>query len=162
MNLHGQVKPFPDIRQQEVFISNAPAPGKILQTNRKGGQNETPWRGRIIFTFRYTLDGMIYLRQMFIPGAYLPTVYAEVLLFDEPTSALDPEMVGEVLEVMKDLAEAGMTMLVVTHEMAFARDVSNRVIFMSDGRIEEDGDPKTIFTNPKSARTKDFLSRFSS
>lgn len=86
----------------------------------------------------------------------------EVLLFDEPTSALDPEMVGEVLEVMKDLAEAGMTMLVVTHEMAFARDVSNRVIFMSDGRIEEDGDPKTIFTNPKSARTKDFLSRFSS
>ena len=86
----------------------------------------------------------------------------EVLLFDEPTSALDPEMVGEVLEVMKDLAEAGMTMLVVTHEMAVARDVSNRVIFMSDGRIEEDGDPKTIFTNPKSARTKDFLSRFSS
>ena len=86
----------------------------------------------------------------------------EVLLFDEPTSALDPEMVGEVLEVMKNLAEAGMTMLVVTHEMAFARDVSNRVIFMSDGRIEEDGDPKTIFTNPKSARTKDFLSRFSS
>ena len=86
----------------------------------------------------------------------------EVLLFDEPTSALDPEMVGEVLEVMKDLAEAGMTMLVVTHEMAFARDVSNRVIFMSDGRIEEDGDPKTIFTSPKSARTKDFLSRFSS
>ena len=86
----------------------------------------------------------------------------EVLLFDEPTSALDPEMVGEVLDVMKDLAASGMTMLVVTHEMAFARDVSNRVIFMSDGRIEEDGDPATVFSSPKSERTKDFLSRFNS
>ena len=84
----------------------------------------------------------------------------EVLLFDEPTSALDPEMVGEVLDVMKNLASSGMTMLVVTHEMAFARDVSNRVIFMHDGRIEEDGTPDTIFTKPKSERTKDFLSRF--
>ena len=86
----------------------------------------------------------------------------EVLLFDEPTSALDPEMVGEVLDVMKDLAASGMTMLVVTHEMAFARDVSNRVIFMSDGRIEEDGDPATVFSSPKSERTRDFLSRFNS
>jgi len=84
----------------------------------------------------------------------------EVLLFDEPTSALDPEMVGEVLDVMKNLASSGMTMLVVTHEMAFAHDVSNRVIFMHDGRIEEDGTPDTIFTKPKSERTKDFLSRF--
>lgn len=84
----------------------------------------------------------------------------EILLFDEPTSALDPEMVGEVLDVMKKLAHSGMTMLVVTHEMGFARDVSNRVLFMADGRIEEDGSPEEIFLSPKSERTKDFLSRF--
>ena len=84
----------------------------------------------------------------------------EVLLFDEPTSALDPEMVGEVLDVMKNLAESRMTMLVVTHEMAFARDVSKRVIYMADGRIEEDDKPEIIFTSPKSPRTRDFLSRF--
>ena len=84
----------------------------------------------------------------------------EVLLFDEPTSALDPEMVGEVLDVMKDLAKSGMTMLVVTHEMAFARDVSTRVIYMAEGRIEEEGSPKELFNSPKSPRTKEFLSRF--
>lgn len=84
----------------------------------------------------------------------------EVLLFDEPTSALDPEMVGEVLEVMKDLAQEGMTMLVVTHEMAFARDVSKIVVFMSDGIICERGTPAEIFENPKEQRTKEFLSRF--
>ncbi len=84
----------------------------------------------------------------------------EVLLFDEPTSALDPEMVGEVLDVMKDLAKSGMTMLVVTHEMAFARDISTRVVFMADGKIEEEGSPQQIFHNPVSERTKDFLSRF--
>ena len=84
----------------------------------------------------------------------------EILLFDEPTSALDPEMVGEVLDVMKTLASSGMTMLVVTHEMAFARDVSNRVIFMADGRIEEDGKPEDVFNNPQKERTKEFLSRF--
>ena len=84
----------------------------------------------------------------------------EVLLFDEPTSALDPEMVGEVPDVMKELASTGMTMLVVTHEMAFARDVSNNVIYMYDGRIEEEGSPEKIFNNPGKERTKDFLSRF--
>ena len=84
----------------------------------------------------------------------------EVLLFDEPTSALDPEMVGEVLDVMQKLAESGMTMLVVTHEMAFARSVSNRVVYMADGKIEEEGSPEEIFSHPKSQRTKDFLSRF--
>ncbi len=84
----------------------------------------------------------------------------EVLLFEEPTSALDREMVGEVRDVMKDLARTGMTMLVVTHEMAFARDVSNRVVFMADGKIEEEGTPEEVFSNPKSARTKEFLSRF--
>ena len=84
----------------------------------------------------------------------------EVLLFDEPTSALDPEMVGEVLTVMRSLAQEGMTMLVVTHEMAFARDVSNHVVFMADGVICEEGDPRQIFENPQQARTKEFLSRF--
>ena len=84
----------------------------------------------------------------------------EMLLFDEPTSALDPEMVGEVLDVMRTLAESGMTMLVVTHEMAFARDVSNRVIFMADGRIEEDGKPEEVFNHPKKERTKEFLARY--
>jgi len=84
----------------------------------------------------------------------------EVLLFDEPTSALDPEMVGEVLAVMKDLAHDGMTMLVVTHEMAFARDVSNRVVYMADGVIVESGAPEQIFGDPQDARTREFLSRF--
>ena len=83
----------------------------------------------------------------------------EVLLFDEPTSALDPEMVGEVLSVMRELADSGLTMLVVTHEMAFARDVSKRVIFMDSGVIAEDGAPEEIFTHPKQQRTRAFLSR---
>lgn len=83
----------------------------------------------------------------------------EVLLFDEPTSALDPEMVGEVLSVMKTLAESGLTMVVVTHEMAFARDVATNVVFMDQGVIVEEGSPKDIFTNPKEERTKGFLAR---
>lgn len=83
----------------------------------------------------------------------------EALLFDEPTSALDPEMVGEVLSVMKDLAHDGMTMVVVTHEMGFARDVANKVLFMEKGVIAEEGTPEQIFTNPKNERTKEFLSR---
>ena len=84
----------------------------------------------------------------------------EVLLFDEPTSALDPEMVGEVLSVMQELAREGMTMLVVTHEMAFARDVSSRVVFMNDGVICEEGTPQEIFENPRKQPTRDFLARF--
>lgn len=84
----------------------------------------------------------------------------EVLLFDEPTSALDPEMVGEVLAVMQSLAQEGMTMLVVTHEMAFARDVSNNVVFMSQGIICEEGSPEEVFGNPQKQETKDFLARF--
>ena len=83
----------------------------------------------------------------------------EVLLFDEPTSALDPEMVGEVLKVMKDLAKSGLTMIVVTHEMDFAHDVSSRVVFMDQGIIVEDDKPENIFGNPKHERTKEFLSR---
>ena len=84
----------------------------------------------------------------------------EMLLFDEPTSALDPEMVGEVLSVMKELAQEGMTMLVVTHEMAFARDVSNHVVYMANGVICEQGTPEEIFGNPQKQETKDFLARF--
>ena len=84
----------------------------------------------------------------------------EVLLFDEPTSALDPQMVGEVLEVMRNLASEGLTMIVVTHEMAFARDVSTNVVFMADGLICEEGAPKDIFENPSAPKTRDFLARF--
>ena len=84
----------------------------------------------------------------------------DVLLFDEPTSALDPEMVGEVLDVMKNLAQQGMTMVVVTHEMAFAKEVSDRVVFMDQGVILEQGSPKEVFGNPKEPRTREFLSRY--
>ena len=84
----------------------------------------------------------------------------EVLLFDEPTIALDPQMVGEVLEVMRNLANEGLTMIVVTHEMAFARDVSSHVVFMADGVICEEGTPADIFENPQNAKTREFLSRF--
>lgn len=84
----------------------------------------------------------------------------EALLFDEPTSALDPQMVGEVLDVMRSLAEDGLTMIVVTHEMAFARDVSTNVVFMADGLICEEGSPKDIFENPQNPKTQEFLSRF--
>ena len=82
----------------------------------------------------------------------------EAILFDEPTSALDPEMVGEVLKIMKDLAKSGMTMIVVTHEMSFAREVANRVLFFADGYVKEDGTPEEVFDNPKDARLKEFLS----
>ena len=84
----------------------------------------------------------------------------EVLLFDEPTSALDPEMVGEVLSVMRQLAREGMTMLVVTHEMAFARDVSSRVVYMNDGVIWEEAAPEKLFGNPQTPEAQSFLSRF--
>ena len=83
----------------------------------------------------------------------------DVLLFDEPTSALDPEMVGEVLAVMQDLAKSGMTMVIVTHEMGFAREVADRVIFMADGVVVEDGTPEQIFEQTQGQRTKDFLSK---
>ena len=83
----------------------------------------------------------------------------KVMLFDEPTSALDPEMVGEVLELMKNLAKEGMTMVIVTHEMGFAKEVGNRVIFMDEGKIIEEGTPIKIFDNPKSIRLKNFLNK---
>ena len=84
----------------------------------------------------------------------------EVILFDEPTSALDPELVGETLDVIKKVAKKGITMVVVTHEMAFAEEVSNKVIFMDGGKVVEEGTPKEIFMRPKEERTKEFLSRF--
>ena len=84
----------------------------------------------------------------------------DAILFDEPTSALDPEMVGEVLKIMQDLAQEGLTMIVVTHEMEFARDVSHRVIFMDKGVVAEEGNPEDLFTNPKEERTKEFLQRY--
>lgn len=84
----------------------------------------------------------------------------DIILFDEPTSALDPEMVGEVLDVIKKLTNDGITLIIVTHEMAFAKEISDRVIFMSDGKIVEDGTPSEIFDNPKNERTKSFLQRF--
>ena len=84
----------------------------------------------------------------------------DAILFDEPTSALDPEMVGEVLKIIQDLAQEGLTMIVVTHEMEFARDVSHRVIFMDKGVIAEEGNPEDLFTNPKEERTKEFLQRY--
>ena len=83
----------------------------------------------------------------------------KVMLFDEPTSALDPEMVGEVLQVMKDLADDGMTMVVVTHEMGFAREVGSKVLFMDQGVIQEENEPVEFFTNPKNPRLKEFLSK---
>ena len=83
----------------------------------------------------------------------------EVMLFDEPTSALDPEMIGEVLDLMKSLANEGMTMVIVTHEMGFAREVSDRVIFVDEGIIAEEGDPEEVFKNPKNARLQEFLSK---
>ena len=85
----------------------------------------------------------------------------EILFFDEPTSALDPELTGEILKVIRQLAEEKMTMVIVTHEMSFARDVADRVIFMDGGVIVEEGDPKEIIGNPKEERTKQFLARFS-
>ena len=84
----------------------------------------------------------------------------EVLLFDEPTSALDPEMVGEVLDVISKLASEGLTMIIVTHEMDFAREVSSKIVFMDQGVIAEEGKPETIFNNPSNPRTKEFLSRY--
>src|SRR5690625_6457685 len=83
----------------------------------------------------------------------------DVMLFDEPTSALDPEMVKEVLDVMKDLANSGMTMIVVTHEMNFAKEVGNRILFLDDGHLVEEGDPETFFTEPTSERAEQFLAK---
>ena len=129
---------------------------------------ESPTGGEILFHGENVsgkkVDASAYrakVGMVFVAIARALAMEPEVLLFDEPTSALDPEMVGEVLEVMRGLADEGMTMLVVTHEMAFARDVSNYVVFMSEGVICEEGKPGEVFTNPRQQRTREFLSRFS-
>ena len=111
---------------------------------------------RFVNSYPHELDGG---RRQRIGIARALAVKPDVLLLDEPTSALDPELVGDVLEVMKGLAQEGMTMLVVTHEMGFAKDVADRVIFMDGGYIVEEGSPDEIFSNPKNERTKAFLSR---
>ena len=112
---------------------------------------------RVMVSYPFELSGGMKQR---VAIARALAMEPEVLLFDEPTSALDPEMVGEVLSVMKQLANEGLTMVIVTHEMAFARDVSTRTIFMDKGYIVEDAPPQELFNNPKEARTREFLSRF--
>ncbi|MBQ0028265.1 MAG: amino acid ABC transporter ATP-binding protein [Lachnospiraceae bacterium] len=107
-------------------------------------------------TFPDTLSGG---QQQRVAIARALAMHPDVMLFDEPTSALDPELVGDVLRVMKNIAASGMTMIVVTHEMQFAREVSDRVIFMADGYVAEEGTPDEIFSHPKNPRTKEFLSR---
>jgi putative lysine transport system ATP-binding protein len=122
----------------------------------------------IQFLTKVGMDPYIYAKPRQLSGgqqqrvaiARALTMEPEILLFDEPTSALDPQMVGEVLNVMTTLVQEGMTMLIVTHEMAFARDVSNHVVFMADGVIEEEGDSEQIFGHPTKKKTKEFLSRF--
>ena len=125
---------------------------KVLDLMSKGGVSR-----KLYNAYPHELDGGRRQRVGIIRAL---AMNPEVLLFDEPTSALDPEMVGEVLTVMRSLAKEGLTMLVVTHEMAFARDVSNHVVFMRDGVIWEEGAPQQIFADPQRQETKDFLSRF--
>ena len=111
----------------------------------------------ILQKFSYQLSGG---QKQRVAIARALSMNPDAILFDEPTSALDPEMVGEVLKIMQDLAQEGLTMIVVTHEMEFARDVSHRVIFMDKGVIAEEGKPEELFTNPKEERTKEFLQRY--
>ena len=106
--------------------------------------------------YPHTLSGG---QQQRVAIARALAMHPELLLFDEPTSALDPEMIGEVLNVIRDLAKSGMTMLVVTHEMGFAREVSDRIVFMDNGLIVEESDPDTFFTAPETDRAREFLSR---
>lgn len=130
-----------------------------------------PWLFHVVrMSFVAGLAALVVLAYQYIKkqkpqGIILPldsllSVDPEAILFDEPTSALDPEMVGEVLKTMQELSETGLTMIIVTHEMEFARDVSDRVIFMDKGVIAEQGSPEQIFENPKEERTKEFLKRF--
>ena len=136
---------------------------KVLKKNRADAQANA-----IKFLEKVRMDGFAAAKPKQLSGGQKQRVAIaralamdpEVLLFDEPTSALDPETVGDVLKVMRNLAESGMTMLVVTHEMAFAKQVSNRLVFVDNGVICEQGSPQEMFTNPKNERTKSFLSRF--
>lgn len=138
-------------------------PVKVLKKSKKEAEEMA-----IQFLSKVGMEGYVQAKPSQLSGGQKQRVAIarglsmepEIMLFDEPTSALDPEMVGEVLETMKNLAAEGMTMIVVTHEMEFARDVSDRVLFMDGGIILEQGSPKDIFENPKEERTKEFLKRF--
>lgn len=138
------------------------APITLGKLNKKAAENKAIWLLEKVglkdkaMTFPEKLSGG---QKQRVAIARALAMEPEIMLFDEPTSALDPEMVGEVLQVMKDLAKEGMTMVVVTHEMGFAREVGDKVIFMDDGYIIEDGTPDEIFNFPKNERTKDFLSK---
>ena len=135
---------------------------KVLKRNKKEAQTialdnlQKVGMGDFAYAYPETLSGG---QKQRVAIARALCMNPEILLFDEPTSALDPEMVGEVLNVMKDLAKEGMTMVVVTHEMGFAREVANKIIFMDNGVIAEEGTPKDFFENPKSPRLKEFLSK---
>ena len=131
-------------------MNNAEAREKALELLDKVGLKDKA------DVYPHTLSGG---QQQRVAIARALAMESKALLFDEPTSALDPELVGDVLDVMKALAKEGMTMLVVTHEMGFARDVADRVIFMADGYVVEEGKPELIFTAPKERRTQTFLSR---
>ncbi|MCB4979508.1 amino acid ABC transporter ATP-binding protein [Streptococcus mutans] len=141
------------VAQTTVLKRNRTEAEKIAKDNlNKVGMTEQYWKAK-----PSQLSGG---QKQRVAIARALSVNPEAILFDEPTSALDPEMVGEVLKTIKDLAKSGLTMLIVTHEMDFARDVSDRVIFMDQGVIAESGKPKQIFENPQGERTKVFLQRF--
>lgn len=141
------------VTQTTVLKRSRSEAEKIAQVNLdKVGMGERYWKAR-----PSQLSGG---QKQRVAIARALSVDPEVILFDEPTSALDPEMVGEVLKTMQDLAKSGLTMIIVTHEMEFARDVSDRVIFMDKGVIAEEGSPKQLFENPQEERTKEFLKRF--
>ncbi|EMB70123.1 amino acid ABC transporter ATP-binding protein [Streptococcus mutans] len=141
------------VAQTTVLKRNRTEAEKIAKDNlNKVGMTEQYWKAK-----PSQLSGG---QKQRVAIARALSVNPEAILFDEPTSALDPEMVGEVLKTIKDLAKSGLTMLIVTHEMDFARDVSDRVIFMDQGVIAESGKPKQIFENPQEERTKAFLQRF--
>ena len=160
-----------DIKKGEVVVIIGPSGSGKSTLLRSFNRLEEPTSGHIFFEGVDIMDrktdinkmrekmGMVFQQFNLFPQMTVlgNMTLAPIKLFDEPTSALDPEMVGEVLDVMKSLAKEGMTMAVVTHEMGFAREVADRVVFMADGAIEEEGSPDEIFTNPKSERTKQFL-----
>ena len=131
--------------------------GQIKVAGRKKEEAEEK---AMAYLKKVGMDAYINAKKQRVAIARALAMEPEILLFDEPTSALDPQMVGEVLNIMRQLAQEGLTMIVVTHEMAFARDISSHVIFMSDGVIEEEGTAKEVFLEPKSEKTKEFLSRF--
>lgn len=150
-NLFPHIKVLDNITLAPVMLkkmTKEQAKVKALELLRKVGLEEKA------YTYPEKLSGG---QKQRVAIARALAMNPDILLFDEPTSALDPEMVGEVLQVMKDLAKEGMTMVVVTHEMSFAREVCDRVIFMADGKIVEEDKPEVLFSNPKNKRTQDFL-----